>query len=159
SNQSYIQTLAATGGSGTGYVWQLASGSLPTGWSVTQSTGAVGGVTTQSGTFNFTVSVTDSAGGTTSKPFVVTITAPLALTTDHNLGTTPQGVPITATFAANGGVPPYQWSMAGGGVPGVTLTSGGGLTGSPTQQGSFSFTVGVTDSKGAKATKDFSLTV
>lgn len=70
---AYSQTLAATGGSGTGYVWSLFSGSLPNG--ITLSSGGVfSGTPTQAGTFNFTAKVTDSATRSATKAFALTLT-------------------------------------------------------------------------------------
>jgi arylsulfatase A-like enzyme len=70
---SYSQTFAATGGSGTGYVWSLFSGSLPNG--ITLSSGGVlSGTPTQAGNFNFTIEVTDSANRSATKAFALTIT-------------------------------------------------------------------------------------
>lgn len=70
---AYSQTFAATGGSGTGYVWSLFSGSLPNG--ITLSSGGVlSGTPTQAGNFNFTIEVTDSANRSATKAFALTIT-------------------------------------------------------------------------------------
>src|SRR5262245_31559212 len=57
---SYSQTLSATGGTPP-YSWSLASGSLPSGLSLSSS-GTISGTPTQSGTFNFTVQARDSIG-------------------------------------------------------------------------------------------------
>lgn len=52
---------------------------------------------------------------------------------------------------ATGGVAPYTWGIAAGSLPaGITLTPAGVLSGIPTQQGAFSFTIQVVD--GASAT-------
>ena len=101
---AYSQTLTATGGSGTGYVWSLFSGSLPNG--ITLSSGGVlSGTPTQAGNFNFTIEVTDSANRSAAKAFALTIstvTAPnvvVIITDDQGWGDvgyhTPAGqVPI-----------------------------------------------------------------
>lgn len=55
----------------------------------------------------------------------------------------------SVTFAAVGGIPPYTWSILTGTLPtGLSLSSGGLLSGTPTVAGLFSFTVLVTDSAG-----------
>ncbi len=56
---AYSQPLAAGGGTGT-YTWSLASGSLPPGL-VLSTAGVLAGTPTASGTYPFTVKVTDSA--------------------------------------------------------------------------------------------------
>jgi arylsulfatase A-like enzyme len=71
----YTQTLAATGGSGTGYTWAVTGGSLPSG--VTLGTnGTFSGTATAAGTSNFTATVTDSVGHTASRAFAITASTP-----------------------------------------------------------------------------------
>jgi hypothetical protein len=58
------------------------------------------------------------------------------------------GVPYSGSFAAEFGVQPYTWSVVQGQgtlPPGIQLDSGGNLSGTPTSQGAFNFTVQVTD--------------
>jgi hypothetical protein len=58
-NKKYSQTLQATGGL-TPYIWSIASGELPTGLSLSPSTGVISGQATKVGTYSFTVQVQDS---------------------------------------------------------------------------------------------------
>jgi arabinan endo-1,5-alpha-L-arabinosidase len=60
---TYSATLAATGGSGSGYSWAIASGSLPSGLTLSGS-GTISGTPTASGTSAFSVQVTDSSSNT-----------------------------------------------------------------------------------------------
>ena len=56
------------------------------------------------------------------------------------------------SLGASGGVKPYAWSIASGALPpGLTLSSGGTTTGTPTATGNFSFTVRVDDAAGGAA--------
>lgn len=71
---AYSQTLVASGGTSP-YTWALVSGSLPGGLSLNSSSGAITGTPTTTGTFNFTVEVTDSAAGSDSQPLEIVITA------------------------------------------------------------------------------------
>jgi len=59
------------------------------------------------------------------------------------------GSVYSATLSATGGVPPYTWSIASGSLPaGVTLdSSSGSISGTPTGQGTSSFTAMVGDSE------------
>jgi large repetitive protein len=64
------------------------------------------------------------------------------------------------TLAASGGQPPYNWSVTTGASPGgLTLSSTGVLSGTPTNSGDFSFMVEVADSANVKASKAFSVTI
>ncbi len=57
-------------------------------------------------------------------------------------------------LAAEGGTPPYSWTMAGGALPkGLKLDKNGKISGMATKEGNYAFTARVTDSKGASATK------
>ena len=56
----YNTSLAATGGQSP-YQWSVSSGSLPSGLQLTASNGALSGAITKSGTFAFSVRVTDAA--------------------------------------------------------------------------------------------------
>jgi len=60
-----------------------------------------------------------------------------------------------------GGTPPYNWSIAVGNLPaGLALSSATGIiTGTPTSQGTFPFTIRVADSVGDSASQQFTLRV
>jgi hypothetical protein len=64
----------------------------------------------------------------------------------------------TTTFIATGGAfsPPFTWSLPSGGLPsGLTLSSGGTISGTPTQTGTFDFNVELTDSLARTVTWSF----
>jgi len=68
------------------------------------------------------------------------------------------GTAYSQAFAASSGTPPYSWSVTSGTLPaGLTLSTAGILSGTPTTVDNSSFTVQVTG--GDNATKPFSLTV
>lgn len=63
-------------------------------------------------------------------------------------------------LTASGGSYPYSFSVISGSLPsGLSLSSGGEVSGTPTALGTSSFTVQVTDAKGATSTADFSISV
>jgi len=72
------------------------------------------------------------------------------------------GQPYSATLQASGGVSPYAWSRIAGSLPaGLTLSSSGVISGTPTKNKTSTFTVRVTDSARPKAsaTADLSITI
>jgi WD40 repeat protein len=71
---AYSATLAASGGT-TPYTWSITAGSLPAGLTLQASTGVINGTPTTAGTYNFTVQVSDSLTGTSSKDLSITIAA------------------------------------------------------------------------------------
>lgn len=84
----------------------------------------------------------------------------LAITTNAQLVSIVAGNSLSVTLASSGGAAPYTWSLAGGALPaGVTLSSAGALSGSPTTAGTYSFTVQVSDGLGSTATQQFTITI
>src|SRR3954468_3596102 len=66
-------------------------------------------------------------------------------TTSVPPGTVGQTYP-QQTLAVTGGTAPYNWSVLSGSLPpGLTLSSAGTITGTPTSVDTFNFVVGVTD--------------
>lgn len=158
----YSTTLGAKGGVAP-YTWSLASGTLPTGLSLS-SAGIISGTSSAVGTKSLTFSVHDSANPTVvskeTLPLTVTAT-PLDITTTAVASGT-DGTGYTQTLAATGGVSPYSWAITSGSLPaGVKLSSAGVLSGTPTVSGSFSFGVTVTDTESTaqKASSTFKLTL
>jgi len=160
---AYSQTLTASSGVSP-YTWSLTSGSLPAGLSLS-SAGVISGTPSgTTGTSNFTVTVTDSEKPTpasSSANLSITVSvAPLSVTTTSLLG----GVINTAysqTLQANGGSPPYTWSISVGTLPAnLTLnTTSGAIVGTPSATGTSTFTVKVTDSTQTSATANLSITI
>ncbi|WP_374500283.1 putative Ig domain-containing protein [Pseudoxanthomonas sp.] len=146
---AFSQSLVASGGIAP-YTATL-NGALPTGITFNPATLAFAGTPTESGTFTFDVTATDSTGGTpgtVTATYSLTVLVPtLSLSPETVQGAT-AGVTYTQTFVATGGVAPYQYTLSAGTLPaGLTLdTATGQLAGTPTQAGSFDFSVTATDS-------------
>ncbi len=163
---SYSGKLAATGGTSP-YNWSLVSGALPAGLRLVASSGVINGVPAVSGTFSFTVSVSDSSNPVQTQTAAISITIaaapvsdpPLAVTT-ASLAAGTVNASYTATLAASGGTSPYAWALASGTLPaGLTLSSGGVISGTPTASGTSSFTVRVTDSSSPEQTQSTTLSI
>jgi hypothetical protein len=115
------------------------------------------GIPTTAATYSFTVSVTDSGNPaqSSSAPYSVTIGAqlPLSITTTSLPGGVLNSVYGPVSINATGGFAPYSFGATG--LPaGLTLSSSGSLTGTPTVAGSFSASITVTDSETVPATKN-----
>jgi hypothetical protein len=156
-NVAYSKTLHATGGA-LPYSWALASGTLPTGLTLSAG-GVLSGTPTVAGTYSFTVQVTDSAAQTATASYTVTISGALSVTT-ASLPNGTTGAAYSQSLAATGGKPSYSWAVTAGSLPsGLGLSAAGAITGTPLLAGTSSFTAGVTDTLGATATAALSITV
>jgi len=158
-NTAYSATLIATGGSGTGYKWSIASGALPTGLTLA-TTGAITGKPTIAETSKFPVKVVDSASDSAMAALSIIIDAGLTIATTA-LPTAHTYLPYTAAFAAaDGSGAGYKFSVSAGALPtGLTLATTGDISGKVTTGVTSKFTVNVTDSANHSATAALTLTV
>jgi hypothetical protein len=62
-------------------------------------------------------------------------------------------------ISALGGTAPYTFSATGPVPTGLTLSSGGALSGTPTATGSYAFTVTVTDALGASVGQNYTVAI
>ncbi len=161
-NNTYNVSLSATGGTAP-YTWSLSSGSLPSGVNL-GSSGSLSGTPTAAGQYSFTVQVADSNSHTATQQLSLTVNPapqPLALTTQ----TVPEGavnVAYSFAFQATGGVAPYTYSFTQGTLPvGLTMSTAGVISGTPTQTSVSIFTVQVADSEmpAMTASAQFTLTI
>lgn len=153
------QKLVATGGVSP-YFWSITGGGLPPGLGISGAT--VGGTPTSAGVFPFILTATDSAGNTASGSYSITITGAVAITsTSFPNGTLGVSYP-TQVLSAVGGAPPYTWAVSSGLPPGLGLSLSGTTTsivGTPTNVGTFAFTLTVRDSASNTATLTVSITI
>jgi hypothetical protein len=97
-----------------------------------------------------------SNGKTSTKN--TTATAPTITTASLPNGTV--GVAYSSTLSATGGTAPYTWVVSSGSLPaGLSLSSVGKISGTPSAAGATNFTVQVTDAAKSSASAQFALTV
>ena len=155
----YSHVLTGAGGTPP-YTWSVAAGALPAGLSLNTSTGAVAGIPTTAGSFSFTAGLRDATTTTpVTRALSITVAGALSITTT----TLPDGAlssAYTQTLAATGGSAPYTWRLANGVLPaGLSLSTAGTISGTPTATGTFNFRVQATDSGSATATRDLTLLI
>jgi len=98
--------------------------------------------------------------GMTNLSFTVTTPDGLTITTNPTLPAGAAGTFYSQTLKATGGGPPYAWTLVSGALPqGISFSSSGAISGTPTSSGTLSFTVKVTDSAATSATQTFSITI
>lgn len=154
---AYSQTVAATGGV-TPYSWSIASGSLPPGVTLS-GTGVVSGTPADNGSFAVTLRVTDAASQSATRALTLQVGAALSITTT-TLPAATVGASYSRQLAAIGGTTPYSWAVSSGTLPaGLSLSSSGTLSGTPTTAGSSTFIVQVSDAASRTATQALTLSV
>jgi hypothetical protein len=156
-------TASAANDAATTYTWTIDSGALPTG--LTLSAGVISGTPTGlGGDFTVTVKATGncSTGQTATKAFTFTIGCPTISITTSSLPNGTAGAAYSQQLAASGATT-YTWAIDSGALPtGLTLSSAGLISGTPTGAGgSFPVTVRATGncSAGQIATKAFTLVI
>jgi autotransporter-associated beta strand protein len=143
----YSETLAATGMEP--ITWSLESGTPPAGLSLA-SDGVISGTPATAGTSTFTVKATNAAGTDTKELSILittTVIAPIITTTTLPDGTA--GQEYNQNLVATG-TSPIAWSLESGNLPnGLDLSSNGVISGAPTTEGTFNFTVKAQNSAGS----------
>jgi hypothetical protein len=154
--KSYSYQIKGRDGTGcVPYVNFRVNGTLPPGLTMS-SGGLISGTPTQQGDYIFFIIMQDipaSQGGvfwcgddaSTEKQFEISIQQGLTIVQRQSTLTAAQlNTPYSLQFSATGGNP--TWTVSGGALPaGLTLSSTGLLSGTPTAQGDYSFKITATD--------------
>jgi hypothetical protein len=152
-------TLALQSGTGTAPLTWSAAGLSASGLTLNTSTGVISGTPTAGGSFPVTITVVDHAGGSTFQAYTLTI----AQTPTISATTFPQWTVNRPNYPAppivgSGGTGAYTFTSTA--LPaGLTLSSAGLITGTPTAAGTTNFTVTIHDSLGGTATQNDSITI
>ena len=156
---AYSQTLAAGGGTEP-YAWTRSAGPLPGGLSLSAG-GVLSGTTTAPGMFLFTARVADGGGLVATRDFGITVPAPpLTITSVSPMPGGAQSVAYSQALLAVGGVGSASWTVSAGALPGgLSLSTAGDITGTPTVAGTFNFTARAIDGVGTIATKALTLVI
>jgi Putative Ig domain len=151
-NQPYSTAVSGSGGLPP-YTWSVTP-ALPDNLSFNTQTGAITGTpltveTTPPLALTFTLQDSLSPPQVVQKTLTLTINPvppPPTITTTSPLPCGTLNLPYTFTLTATGGVPPLAWTVIVPSLPvGLTLSSGGTISGTPTTTGPFNFTVLVKD--------------
>ena len=153
----YEAALTASGGLEP-YQWELLDSdtdTLPDELALAQN-GDWSGIPPAAGEFSFTVRATDASAA--SGQATLSLTVNLSVTQpDLPDGTVDAAYPEVQLEAVGGTVENYAWA---GEAPGLGVNEQGVISGTPTTEGTFNFTVTVTDSEtGSTGTRELTVTV
>ncbi len=146
----FSQTFTESGGIGT-TTFSTAS-ALPAGVTLAAD-GTLAGTPTETGSFPITVTATDQNGCTgTGSVYSLTVTCPTITVTNPGTATGTVSTPFSQQFTETGAIGSSTFTTASALPAGLTLSTSGLLSGSPTQPGTFPIDVTVTDANGCTGT-------
>ena len=154
-NAAYSFTYTASGAPAP--TFYLTSGSFPTGLSLS-SAGVLSGTVTQGGSFAGVVTAANGVFPSPTQAFTMIVTQPPTITNGPppagNVGT-----PYSFTYLANG-YPAPTFSRSSGSLPkGVTFTSAGVLSGTPTQKGVYTGVITASNGINPAFTQNYSISI
>ncbi|MGC8627950.1 MAG: putative Ig domain-containing protein [Acidimicrobiales bacterium] len=154
--------------------WQVdpchGCGTLPPGLQLSPTSGVITGTPEQTGDYKFVVAATDGARFTATALEAISVYAqPPPGPQPPSLPSGTVGQEYSAELQAGAGTPPFRWAVASGSLPpGLSLSvvsakpwygSKADISGTPTRQGSYSFSLRVTDGQGKSATGSYTVEI
>lgn len=139
------RTFTQTGGVGA-ITFTLANGTLPTGVTL-QTNGTLTGTPMQFGNFPMTVKATDSNNCSgTGATYTLVVSCQSLSVFNPAVTTATVGTPFSQNFTHTGGLGTVTFTTNNSALPpGLALNPNGTLSGTPTQAGTFTFTVSIAD--------------
>ncbi|MBI5085652.1 MAG: putative Ig domain-containing protein [Acidobacteria bacterium] len=154
-NTPYTARLTASGGSAP-YTFWLFGGFLP---ATVFEDGLISGLPSTAGVYTGTIAVKDSMGARGMLPVTLRVLA-AGLTITGSLPALQINAAVSSQLTGAGGTPPYRFSILSGQLPpGLTLSSDGLVSGTPSLAGPYMFDVFVSDAGGRSGSRRFDLTV
>ncbi len=148
----YRQVFSVTGGSGS-YTYGVI-GALPPGLVLSGDT--LSGTPTRTGTFTFGIIAEDAYACPASRPYTLAVVCPAITLSPASLPAAVKGQAYDQALTPSAGVSPFTFDLTGGALPdGITLSSDGVVSGTPSVSGSFNLTVTVTDANGCTGTGSY----
>ncbi len=155
---AFSQTLTSTGGTAA-YTYTLSTGALPIGLSLTAG-GVLSGIPSQRGSYTFGVRSLDALGAFVVKGYSGSVQNP-SITLSPNTFTLVQSAATSFSLASIGGVTPHSYQTepfpGTAPAPGLTMSSAGLISGTPTALGSTTTSIRVTDASTPTASAYFEL--
>ena len=161
--QGSAPTVTLTGTNFTAATAVFFGGTAATSFTVVSATSITATVPSNlpAGTVHTTVATANATSGTSAADELTVLPYPAMTLSPSTLPKAQVGAAYSSAITAAGGTSPYTYSIVSGALPGgIALGSASGsLTGTPTAEGSFSFTVAVSDQYGNTTSSSYSIDV
>ncbi|HMV81641.1 MAG TPA: putative Ig domain-containing protein [Blastocatellia bacterium] len=161
----YSQTLTQTGGSGA-INWVVSGeGPLPAGLSLNAGSGVLSGTPNETGLFPITITAMDVNGCVGTRNYLLSINCQTINLTPATLPAATAGTNYNQVILQNGGALPLPFTfslIAGALPPGLTFSAfpiNAAIVGTPTQAGTYDFTIRVTDGNNCPGERAYTMTV
>ncbi len=158
-NVAYSVTIVASDTENTAMTYSIVSGALPSGLALNSNTGVISGTTSTDIVSIFTIRATDTGGNYLDRQFTLPNASPIWST---SAGALTPAVILTAyslqLSASDDSAPNVVFSIASGSLPsGLSLSSSGLISGTPTVAGTSTFSINATDNNGVSSERGFSI--
>jgi CSLREA domain-containing protein len=154
---AYSQTLGVNPAGS--YTFSLVTGNLPPGFTLNAATGVISGMATATGSYSFTVQALAVNGCGASQGYTLIVACPTVTVNPVTLPNGTSGAAYNQSLSATPGGN-YSFSKTSGSLPpGLSLSAAGSLSGNPTTQGSYSFTVTATGFGSCSGSRQYTLTI
>jgi hypothetical protein len=159
SGMPYSVKLAADGGL-TPYTWSITQGSLPAGLKLHAATGVISGTPTSGSGSTFTAEVSDAQNPPATASATFSLSANTVTVSSLGDQTTIAGTAVSLQIAASDSAAGQALAYSATGLPaGLSISSSGLISGTPTTPGPYNVTVTATDGTGASGSATFTWTV
>jgi hypothetical protein len=159
SGMPYSVKLAADGGL-TPYTWSITQGSLPAGLKLHAATGVISGTPTSGSGSTFTAEVSDAQNPPATASATFSLSANTVTVSSLGDQTTIAGTAVSLQIAASDSAAGQALTYSATGLPaGLSISSSGLISGTPTTPGPYNVTVTATDGTGASGSATFTWTV
>jgi Putative Ig domain/PLD-like domain len=149
--------------SASGQTLTYSASGLPAGLSISSTTGLISGTPTTAGSSSATVTATDTTGAKGSASFTWTVSAATGNTvtvTNPGNQTGTVGTAVSLQISASDSASGQTLTYSASGLPaGLSISTAGKISGTPTTAATSSVTVTATDTTGAKGSATFTWTV
>ncbi|MBP8273583.1 MAG: DUF3494 domain-containing protein, partial [Acidobacteria bacterium] len=159
---AYSQLITASGGAAP-YTYAVSAGTLPAGLTLSAG-GLLAGTPITAGSTTVTIRATDNNGCVATVVYTIVIApavvCPVITLSPATLASGIVGTAYSRTITGAGGTGPYVFTITAGTLPsGLTLTTAGVLSGTPTTAGTSPVTIRGTDANGCFASVVYSIVI